>query len=241
MRAQVYESLVGFIVSELCPRCHAHTRAGFCRRCRHEFVANPRPCRVCGQQPLPAQAAECVDHPQPWITNAVRAPLVYCEPLDRYVYAMKFSGQRKIARALGMMLADSVTDARTGIDALVPVPLHSSRLIERGFNQAFEIARVISLELRIPILRAGIMRRTSTPAQTKLRAASRRRNLRFAFAVDRKLHAHRLAIVDDVITTGATVNSLALALRAAGASYVEAWAVARTPRPVSPISRADRK
>lgn len=231
MRAQVYESLAGFIIPELCPRCQGRTRAGFCGPCRRDFVQNRVQCPICGQQPMPAGAPACTTHPRPWTTDAVYAPYVYCSPLDRYIYAMKFSGQRKIARALGRILADSISGAQSRIDALVPVPLHRSRLIERGFNQAFEIARCISTELRIPILLAGIERKHPTPAQTTLRADSRRRNLRFAFAVERQLRGYRLAVVDDVITTGATVNYLTLALRASGASYVEAWAVARTPRP----------
>ena len=106
-------------------------------------------------------------------------------------------------------------------------------MLQRGYNQALEIARSVSYELRRPILRSGILRSRSTPPQSLLGADARRSNLRAAFLVRRELRGIRLAIIDDVITTGATVNALALALRAAGASYVEAWAVARTRSPGS--------
>ncbi len=232
MSLQVYESLTGLIVTELCPRCRGHTRRGFCDACVSDFRRNESSCETCGQAPLPATAIACRRHPVSWRTDAVRAPYVYAEPLDRFLYSLKFRGERRIGRALGQLLAEAVYAHRTQIHAIVPVPLHAARLRERGYNQALEIARSLSCDLRLPILRARIFRRVATPPQTTLRAASRHENLRYAFTVERDLCDYRLAIVDDVITTGATVNSLAAALRQAGAEHVEAWAVARTPRQI---------
>lgn len=241
MPSQVYESLVGLIVSELCPRCRGRTRTGFCEACRLDFKPNAPSCRVCGQKLTAPGATDCVEHDAGWCTDAVRAPYVYGDPLDRYIYALKFAGERKIGRAFGQLLAAAVSAERPRINALVAVPLHRSRLLERGYNQALEIARSLACELRLPILRGGIVRRHATPPQTRLRARLRQENLRFAFEANRDLRNYRIAIVDDVITTGATVNSLALTLRAAGASYVEAWAVARTQRPMTGASGGSRE
>jgi ComF family protein len=111
----------------------------------------------------------------------------------------------------------------------VPVPLHARRLRERGFNQATEIASALGRALERPVLLAGIRRRGAQVAQAGRGAAERLENVATAFAVERDLAGARLAIVDDVVTTGATVNALAAALRGAGAARCDVWAVARTP------------
>jgi len=230
MPPQVYETLTGLFISELCPRCRGRTRRGFCAACTRDFEPNSMSCRICAQPVQAGAVVDCARHATSWKTNAVRAPYLYARPLDRYIYSLKFRNERRIGRALGLLLAEAMQPHRRDIDAIVPVPLHASRLHERGYNQALEIARSLSFELRLPILRAGIYRSVATPPQTRLRAESRRENLRFAFVVRRDLAGYRLAIVDDVVTTGATVNGLAGKLREAGAVYLEAWAVARTPR-----------
>ena len=237
MLHQVYEPLIGLLLPELCQRCGTATSAGFCRACRAEFALNMRPCAVCGCGPQPPGERRCRRHSAQWRLAHVVAPLVYAAPLERYLHALKYSGRRALGRALGQILAEAAGPRRAEVDALVSVPLHPQRLAERGYNQAFEIARAVSAVLRIPILRAGIRRCRATPAQAVSGCEQRHANLAGAFAVSRRLHGRRLAIVDDVITTGATVNSLAGELFAAGALHVEAWAVART---AAPGSRADQ-
>jgi ComF family protein len=152
---------------------------------------------------------------------------VYAPPLDGYVLALKYGGARNLGRALGLLLAGAVRGAE--VDALVPVPLHPKRLRERGYNQGVEIARPLSRALGLPLVLGGIERRGAQVRQTGQTAAERLRNVADAFAVRRNLAGRRIAIVDDVITTGATVNALAAALLAAGAASCVAWAVARTP------------
>jgi len=159
------------------------------------------------------------------------APLRYEYPLDRYIHALKFLPDRRMGRALGLLLADhlATNGADASVSALVPVPLHRRRLLQRGFNQAFEIARPIASGTNLPLLVAGIHRRVSTQPQTLINAHKRNANVRSVFQVRRRLDGLTIAIIDDVITTGATVNSLARALRGAGATDVHAWAVARAP------------
>jgi ComF family protein len=166
----------------------------------------------------------------PWMLDSVIAPLEYTEPLDGYIQALKFAGRRHLGRALGELLVDAVraTHASRVVDAIVPVPLHRRRFLHRGYNQAVEIARPIAAALGIDFYLAGIRRPRATSAQAQLTAKERQANLRHAFLVSRDLQNLHIAIIDDVITTGATVNALARELMLAGASSVQAWAIARS-------------
>jgi ComF family protein len=164
----------------------------------------------------------------------VFAPLAYEYPVDRLVGRAKYRRRLHDARFLGELLAESLAAAvQAGAveppDLLVPVPLHRRRLGERGYNQALEIARPVAKRLRLP-LQPGLCKRVrATPEQAGLPAAERRRNLRAAFSAAASVRRARVAIVDDVITTGSTVAAVAQALRKAGAADVQAWVVARTP------------
>lgn len=113
-------------------------------------------------------------------------------------------------------------------DLLLPMPLHPGRLKERGFNQSLEIAKPISRWLDIPLAADACQRTRDTPTQTGLKWKERRRNVRGAFACDLDLSGKKIAILDDVMTTGATLNEISRVLKACGASEVSAWVVART-------------
>ena len=114
---------------------------------------------------------------------------------------------------------------------LVPMPITRSRLRERGFNQAAEIARVASRSLRIPCAVRALERTRDAPPQSRLGRRPRLANLRGAFRCRARLHGRHVALVDDVITTGATAHAASQALRRAGAAHVDVWVIARTPRP----------
>ncbi len=159
------------------------------------------------------------------------APFTYGAPLDHYLHALKYRGARLLGRAFALLLAPMLDALRSDVDALVAVPLHRTRLRERGYNQAQEIARTLGRSLRLPALERGIARRAPTPTQTGQSARLRQTGVAQAFSVTRDLHGQRIAIVDDVVTTGATVNALAAELRAAGAARCVVFAVARTPEP----------
>ena len=212
---------------EVCPACGGSTDAGFCTICTAGFPRVEHPCPRCG---LTQPVLRCPRRATAWNVALVIAPLRYGVPVDHYLHALKYRGARKLGRALGLLLADRLRAQRIQIDALVAVPLHPRRLHERGYNQATEIARTVSQRLQIPLLARGIRRCRASPPQTGLDAKQRYANIATAFAISRDLSELRLAIVDDVITTGATVNALAAALAAAGAARLEAWAIARTLR-----------
>jgi ComF family protein len=142
---------------------------------------------------------------------------------------MKFHGDLVAARGLGEVLAEAVADQR--MDALIPVPLHRRRLAERGFNQALELARPVARVTGAALWPHHAVRQRATAAQSGLDARARQANIRGAFRIRRPLDGARIAIIDDVVTTGGTTGELARALLEAGAATVTVWAVARADPP----------
>jgi ComF family protein len=159
--------------------------------------------------------------------DATVAALAYSFPTDVLIQALKFRGELALAPFLAKLLAQKL-DASRRMDFVVPVPLSSRRLRERGYNQALEIARDIA---QVSGARLGIdlcERVRDTPAQIDLPLAERARNVRDAFHCPRLIGGARIAVLDDVMTTGATLDEIAATLKRAGAARVENWVVART-------------
>lgn len=201
----------------LCAACDAdlsHYRAPACPVC-----ALPTPGgQVCGA---------CLQHPPAF--DRTLAAFSYHFPVDRLLHAFKYSGNL----ALTEILAESLAQLAAGHpkpDLLMPMPLHPGRLKERGFNQSLEIARPISRWLDIPLAADACHRTRDTPTQAGLKWKERRRNVRGAFVCDLALSGKKIAVLDDVMTTGATLNEISRILKNQGASEVSAWVVARTPR-----------
>jgi ComF family protein len=221
--------VLGVLFRETCPSCGGVSGAGFCSVCAADLPRTSDPCAGCG---LARPVARCPRWATPWQVDAVVAPFAYAPPIDHYIQQLKYAGARSLGRAFGLTLAPAVRDACRDVDVLVPVPLHPTRLRERGYNQAIEIARPLCRALDTPLLLRGIERRHASPSQTGGSAEQRHASVTEAFRVARSLAGLRIAIVDDVITTGATVNALAAALLASGAMRCIAIAAARTPEAV---------
>jgi ComF family protein len=160
------------------------------------------------------------------------APFEYGYPLHSLVHALKYRGELAAARVFGSLLGGRA--AALGLDraadVLLPVPLHPSRLAERGFNQSLEIARWVSREAGLPVDPRLAQRRRSTLPQVGLHGPARVANVRDAFVAAAGVSGRRVVLVDDVTTTGSTLQALATALLAAGALEVDAWCVARADR-----------
>jgi ComF family protein len=156
--------------------------------------------------------------------------LRYDYPADGLIKGFKYGRRLAVGRVLGELMAERL--AGRALPALVlPVPLHPARERERGFNQATELARPLAAALGLA-LDAGLCRRVrATPSQSALDRRTRARNLRGAFALSRALPADEVAIVDDVVTTGATAAALAATLRRAGVRRIEIWSAARATAP----------
>ena len=216
------------LFAESCPACGLASAGGFCRVCAGELRQVSDACSRCG---LTRPVSRCPRTLMAWDVDAVIAPFSYAPPLDHYLWAFKYRGARALGRAFALLLAAALDETGRGVDALVAVPLHRARLYERGYNQAQELARTLAGALAVPALERGVYRIAATPAQAGQGAQERRAGVARAFRVERNLVGRRIAIVDDVVTTGATVNALAAELLAAGAMSCTVLAVARTGEP----------
>jgi ComF family protein len=211
---------------QACQLCGAGCERGMlCVPCLEDLPWLPA--RRCVQCAAPLASGgicgACLDRPPRF--DRVEAVFAYRFPVDGLVQACKYGGRLALAGLLGGELARVVTG---GVDAIVPMPLASRRLAERGFNQALEIARPVARATRVPLLHNACRKVTDTPAQAALPWDERARNIRRAFVCDADLREMRIAVVDDVLTTGATLNELSRVLRKAGAIEVVGWVVART-------------
>lgn len=155
----------------------------------------------------------------------------YAEPVSWMIQRFKFNQKLSYGRVLGEALAAAVLRRHEADmpQAIIPVPLHGRRQRERGFNQSLEIARIVATELALPLAGDAVARVRATEEQSLLDADARCKNIRGAFAVKR-LPWRRVAIVDDVMTTGNTVGELAKTLKHAGCENVQVWVVARANR-----------
>ncbi len=205
------------------------TNLDLCHGCRSDLINLNHTCRQCG---LPLQGGEhmlcgqCLKHPPHF--DRVICGYQYRPPLTSLIHGLKFSGRLQHARILTDLITTSVSGNQSTLpDCLIPVPLYRKRTRQRGFNQALELARLLSRQLAIPLDYQCCIRQQATEAQRGLDAKARRRNLRNAFAMVKPLPAKHLAIIDDVMTTGTTVNELARVLKGAGAESVQVWPVAR--------------
>jgi len=196
----------------LCPACIAElpALAESCPRC-----ALPSPGgSVCGS---------CLASPPHF--DATTASWIYEFPCDRLVQALKYRARLALASFFARSLASRLGPE---IDLLVPMPLHPRRLAQRGFNQAVEIARGLAEHTGLVLLRRATRRVKDTAPQAELPYEERARNVRGAFACDLDLSGKRVAVIDDVMTTGATLNELARVLKRAGAARVENLVIARS-------------
>ncbi len=209
-----------------------------CRACERGLPWQPAGCRRCaaampGLDPgREAICGRCLQHPPAF--DRCHAPLAYAEPVSGLITRFKFHGQLAEGRVLSRLLARHVLNClpqRDRPELLLPVPMHPRRLRRRGFNQAVEIARSVARQCRISLDAGSCRKSRSGPAQRELAPAARRRNPGRSFTVRpgaALTGARHVAIIDDVITTGATVSELARVLRRAGIERIDVWALART-------------
>ena len=203
-----------------------------CSACLRSLPRLGPACPICAlPNPRGEVCGRCVAAPP--LFAATVAAFAYAFPVDRLMHAFKYHGRL----ALAEWAAGSILDERDRSGAasrphrLVALPLSRERQRERGYNQAYEIARVLSRRLRVPLLRDGIRRDRASPPQAALPWDERAKNVRGAFACELDLSGMRVAVVDDVMTTGASLAELASVLAAAGAARIENWVVARTLPP----------
>ena len=228
----------------LCILCRepVSTPDGLCPACWSElhFIDDPV-CAACGL-PFEIDAGEgtlcasCLSHPP--LFNQARAILTYDDLSRKPVLALKHADRLDLVPAFGRWLERSGRVLLGQTDVIIPVPLHRTRLWKRRYNQAAELARVLSRLTGLPMAPTALIRRKATPSQGCMPSAeARRRNMLGAFQVPKperpQMAGRRVLLVDDVLTTGATANACARALKRAGVSSVFVLALARVVHPLS--------
>lgn len=217
-----------WILPPRCLLCLTPEKSGFCNRCLPLLPWLTNGCNRCGRKlEIAGLCGVCQNSPILFDSSVV--PFKYIDPVSSHIQWLKYDRRLAVAPALGKILAMQVVKhAQTLPDALVPVPLHSDRLKRRGFNQAQIIAGTVGRLLGIPVDSHIVSRKRNTASQTDLDKPARAENLRGAFAVHAAGRYDAVAVVDDVITSGATMGELCKTLRSNGYSNISAWAVART-------------
>ncbi|WP_166223369.1 ComF family protein [Pseudomonas atagonensis] len=217
----------------------ADAQTPLCMACETDLPWLGEQCLTCAL-PMPAPGltcGECLLEPPAFETVAV--PWMYGFPVDslitRFKHNAKWPFGHLLADVLGQYLHHRFEEDLPRPQALLPVPLAGKRLRQRGFNQAAMLARWLSQQLDVPCEENVLRRVQDTSAQQELDAKARKRNLRSAFALEpeAQVRGRHLALVDDVLTTGATAQALARLLMAAGAARVDVYCLARTPKPGS--------
>jgi ComF family protein len=217
-----------------CEVCRGWGRDRLCADCLEQFAAQAPRCRGCALR-LGVEldrCGECLREPPPFERTVCVAD--YGFPWDALLAAFKFQGRVELAGVLADRLAAAVRAAGPPLpDLVAPVPLAAARLAERGYNQAWELARRVAGRLGVAAHAEALLRVGSATHQGDLPRAQRLQNLRGAFVVEPRhrgwVAACRVALVDDVMTTGATAREAAQALKRGGAAAVEVWVLARTP------------
>jgi ComF family protein len=208
-----------------------------CAACTDDLPWNRCACPRCAiPLPAPAVCGACLRREAALARRGRRPPLedvraacVYAAPVDRLLPRFKFHHDL----AAGALLAQLMAEAFAGLprpDALIPLPLHRARLRRRGYDQALELAKPLARTLDLPLRDDLLQRVRATAPQSELSAAARRRNLKNAFAVRHPaVTLTHVVLIDDVMTTGATLHAAADALRRAGIARIDAWVCARVP------------
>lgn len=209
-----------------------------CRGCEADLPVLGAACPLCAL-PMPSVACSqghvcgrCLRLAPP--QDAAYAGFVYAFPIRQLVTGFKYERRLDQGRVLAeLFMARLAASSPRRPDVLIPVPLHATRLRERGFNQSLELARVLSRDMGVPTAPDRVQRIRATSAQAGLSLAQRRRNMRGVFVAKADVSGAHVAVVDDVMTTGSTTGEMVRSLKAAGAARVDLWVLARALHGVS--------
>ena len=200
-----------------------------CRACLNDLPWHPKTsCPQCGLASSGQLCGSCISSSPDF--DATTSVFLYDYPIDAMMQRYKYGNMLNLGHTFGQLLSEKLS--LENIDLIIPMPMHPTRLKERGFNQALEIAKVLTKNCKDKLDYKNVERQTLTPPQASLPLKERVKNIKGAFKVNAevkdKIAGKRIAIVDDVMTTGASLNELAKTLKKAGASHVECWIIART-------------
>lgn len=221
----------------LCATPHRE-RFGLCQACDSDLprlsASHCPQCALPSPQNHHSATAQVCGHclQSPPAFDRTRALFSYEHPVDamlqRYKYQHKLHMAEHFASRIAQALTEPARTAQALPDLMIPMPLHPKRLSERGYNQSLEIARQLHKTLALPFDATSCTRTRLTPPQASLPLKARVKNMKDAFSCARRFDGLRIALIDDVMTTGASLNALAKTIKAAGAAQVECWVIART-------------
>ena len=233
-------ALLDVILPPICHICHSHIpnagRLHICQSCldRLPLVSSPL-CPLCGV-PFAGAGGDhccgaCLTYPPHY--DLARSHFLYEGAIRDLIHSFKYNQQTQLRYPLALLALEGVSGlAAHAPHIIVPVPLHRSRLRQRGFNQAVLLGKVLSQQMSLPMLPDALVRTRPTEPQINLSATERRLNVKGAFSVGRtgSVDGKRVLLLDDVMTTGSTMDECARELKKAGAEAVFATAIARAPR-----------
>lgn len=229
---QLASSVFNKLMPLHCLLCHEDVQQhpAICSHCYDQLPWLTSCCSVCSialPEGVSGPCGECQSSSRAYLK--VHALFEYAQPLDSLITKMKFGQQLGAARLLGELMSDYFKHQSIDLSgfAVLPVPLHKQRLRERGYNQSLEVARPLAKAWQLPLLSSAVLRQQPTRAQSGLSAKARVRNLKGAFTVSEQALPASVLIVDDVITTGATINELSKTLAKAGVEKIEIATIAR--------------
>lgn len=218
------------IPKQYCLLCSSYDggHLGLCNACKHDLPWHTSAhCPQCGLSSDGSICGSCLNSPPHF--EITRSLFTYDFPLDSLLQHYKYKDMLHLAHTFARLFhQQKLSNLTNKIDLLIPMPMHQQRLQERGFNQALEIARVISKDTGIKLDFSSCQRTKLTPPQASLPLKERIKNIRGVFSCMQGLQGLNIALVDDVMTTGASLNELAKTLKQAGAAHVECWVIART-------------
>ena len=214
-----------------CMLCGSHgdSEIDLCNECRRDFSLNASCCIRCAI-PLPENGlcGSCLKKPPSF--DDCFSPYLYQAGIADLIGDFKFNTQLQAGRLLATLLGDAILKQQRELpDKLIPVPLHKHRLRQRGYNQSLELAKHLAKRFQLPIDNRSCVRTHYTESQSSLPKQKRKANVHQAFTVKEHFDATHVALLDDVVTTGSTVNELAKLLKLSGIEKVTVWSIARTP------------
>jgi ComF family protein len=224
-------TLTLLVFKQYCLLCASTTnnQLSLCKQCIDTLPRLAKPsCPQCGLQTQGEICGKCLKQKPHY--DETTALFAYAFPFDVVLQEYKYNCAMHLSKTLAELFIESAL--KHNVDVIIPMPLHPNRLKERGFNQSVEVANIIAQRIGIPIDNKSCLRIKNTPPQAGLPLKERLKNMRGAFSVNQELaniliKGNRVAIIDDVITTGSTVNELSLVLKKAGAISVHCYAFAR--------------
>ena len=225
---QAWRDLIHVLFPPRCGGCQAEGSL-WCDACQARLVyVHPPMCDKCGEPDVAGLCVNC--RAQPLQIEMIRSVAIFHGPLRHAIHRFKYERLAGLAAPFGDLLADFWLAHDLQANWIMPVPLHPARQRERGYNQSELLANHLAQRVGVPLVRSGLRRIRATAVQMELNAAQRKVNVAGAFeCAERQVRGERVVIIDDVCTTGATLDACAAAVLKAGAASVLGLTLARTP------------